>query len=165
MGRWRDTKKGKIILQKDIEVNNLEDEDNINATVLRRTKAFITDSFMLVMPLMYISIYLVMGGRELFEQNMLLGWGFILLPYLIITLFFTVIKGQTPGLKAYEIKIVDNRTHKTISIFTATLRFILYILTIASFVGMFLPFFRKDGKTVQDLLASTAVINFPNELK
>ena len=104
-----------------------------------------------------------MGGRELFEQNMLLGWLFILVPYLIITVLFIVIKGQTPGLKAYEIKIVDNRTHENISIFTATLRFLLFVLSIISIIGVLIPLFRKDSKTIQDLLASTAVINYPNE--
>jgi uncharacterized RDD family membrane protein YckC len=164
MSRWRDTKKGKIILDEDNNISSdIEEIDTVNATTLSRAKAFVTDSFMIVMPLMYLSIYLIMGGRELFEQNMTLGWMFILIPYLIISVLFTIIKGQTPGLKAYEIKIVDNRTHNKIGIFTATLRFVLYILSIVSIVGIFLPLFRKDNKTVQDILSSTAVINFPNK--
>ncbi|MBT3280889.1 MAG: RDD family protein [Campylobacteraceae bacterium] len=162
MSRWRDTKKGKDT-SKDNTTLSIEEVDTINATLLSRVKAFVTDSFMIVMPLMYLSIYLIMGGRELFEQNMLLGWLFILVPYLIITVLFIVIKGQTPGLKAYEIKIVDNRTHENISIFTATLRFLLFVLSIISIIGVLIPLFRKDSKTIQDLLASTAVINYPNE--
>ncbi|MBT3882187.1 MAG: RDD family protein [Campylobacteraceae bacterium] len=162
MSRWRDTKKGKDT-SKDNTTLSIEEVDTINATLLSRAKAFVTDSFMIVMPLMYLSIYLIMGGRELFEQNMLLGWLFILVPYLIITVLFIVIKGQTPGLKAYEIKIVDNRTHENISIFTATLRFLLFVLSIISIIGVLIPLFRKDSKTIQDLLASTAVINYPNE--
>ena len=162
MSRWRDTKKGNTTIKDSKESLNII-EDTINATILTKSKAFVTDSFMVVMPLMYISIYLIMGGRELFEQNMTLGWSFILIPYLIITVLFTTLKGQTPGYKAYEIKVVDNRTHNNIDIFTATLRFIIYILSIISIIGIFIPFFRKDRKTIQDILSSTAVINFPNE--
>jgi uncharacterized RDD family membrane protein YckC len=162
MGRWRDTKKGKVTLNKH-NSTKLNEIDTINATTINRIKAFITDSFMIIMPIMYLSIYVIMGGGELFKQNMMIGWMFILVPYLIITVLFTIFKGQTPGLKAYEIKIVDNRTHENLGIFTATLRFILYILTIISFIGIFIPLFRKDNKTLHDILLSTAVINFPNE--
>jgi uncharacterized RDD family membrane protein YckC len=164
MSRWRDTKKAKLTeIKKDTKSNEDNNVDNLNATVLTRAKAFVTDSFMIVMPIMYISIYLIMGGRELFEQNMTLGWAFILIPYLIITVLFTVLKGQTPGYKAYEIKVVDNRTHQNIDLLTSVLRFIIYILSIISIIGVLVPYFRKDGKTIQDLLSSTAVINFPNK--
>ena len=159
MGRWRDTKKGNI-KTKNIDLI-IKEEDNY-ASILNKTKAFVTDSFMIVMPLMYLAIYAIMGGRESFEQNMTLGWIFILVPYLIIVVLFTVLKGQTPGYKAYEIKVVDNRTYHNINTFTAILRFVLYIISIISIVGIFIPLFRKDKKTLQDILASTAVINYPN---
>jgi uncharacterized RDD family membrane protein YckC len=161
MSRWRDTKKSKY-QSKEIDLTIVNDEENNYARVLDKTKAYVTDSFMIVMPLMYLSIYAIMGGRESFEQNMMLGWLFILVPYLVIVVLFTIIKGQTPGYKAYEIKVVDNRTHNNLDIFTAILRFVLYILTLITILGIFVPLFRKDGKTLQDILASTAVIKYPN---
>jgi uncharacterized RDD family membrane protein YckC len=161
MGRWRDTKKSKY-QSKEIDLTIVNDEENNYASVLDKTKAYVTDSFMIVMPLMYLAIYAIMGGRESFEQNMMLGWLFILVPYLVIVVLFTIIKGQTPGYKAYEIKVVDNRTHNNLDIFTAILRFVLYILTLITILGIFIPLFRKDGKTLQDILASTAVIKYPN---
>jgi uncharacterized RDD family membrane protein YckC len=161
MSRWRDTKKSKY-QSKEIDLTIVNDEENNYASVLDKTKAYVTDSFMIVMPLMYLAIYAIMGGRESFEQNMMLGWLFILVPYLVIVVLFTIIKGQTPGYKAYEIKVVDNRTHNNLDIFTAILRFVLYILTLITILGIFIPLFRKDGKTLQDILASTAVIKYPN---
>jgi uncharacterized RDD family membrane protein YckC len=161
MSRWRDTKKSKY-QSKEIDLTIINDEENNYASVLDKTKAYVTDSFMIVMPLMYLAIYAIMGGRESFEQNMMLGWLFILVPYLVIVVLFTIIKGQTPGYKAYEIKVVDNRTHNNLDIFTAILRFVLYILTLITILGIFIPLFRKDGKTLQDILASTAVIKYPN---
>ena len=56
MSRWRDTKKGKDT-SKDNTTLSIEEVDTINATLLSRVKAFVTDSFMIVMPLMYLSIY------------------------------------------------------------------------------------------------------------
>ncbi len=162
MARWRDIKKGKIV---DYQKSNTKEMGKIslNASVLTQIKAAITDLFMLVMPLMYISIYLILGGREGFSQNMAIGWGYILIPYLIISVIFLMIKGQTPGLKAYEIKLVNKKNNKAINIFQAIIRQSISLLTTISIVGLLFPFFRKDHRTIQDIIASTTVIDFPNK--
>jgi uncharacterized RDD family membrane protein YckC len=133
-----------------------------NASVLTQIKAVITDLFMLVMPLMYISIYLILGGREGFAQNMALGWIYILLPYLVISIIFLLKTGQTPGLKAYEIKMVNSKDNKNMTISQVIVRQSLSLLITMSIIGLFLPFFRKDNKTIQDIIASTTIIDFPN---
>lgn len=133
-----------------------------NASVLIQIKAVLTDLFMLVMPLMYLSIYVILGGREGFAQNMALGWVYILIPYLVISVIFLIKTGQTPGLKAYEIKMVNTKDHKDINIFQVIIRQTLSILITMSIIGLFLPFFRKDHKTIQDIIASTTIISFPN---
>jgi len=162
MARWRDVKKGKISNNKELDTK-IKDNFSLNANVIIQIKAVITDLFMLIMPLMYISVYVLLGGREGFSQNMLLGWYYILVPYLIVSVLFLIIKGQTPGLKAYEIKLVNKKDHKDIGIFQAIVRQVLSIFVSASVVGLFLPFFRKDHRTIQDIIASTTVINFPNK--
>ncbi len=165
MARWRDIKKGKVHNAKQMKTPSTnEDEDfTLNAPVITQIKAVITDLFMLVMPLMYISIYVLLGGGEGFQENMLLGWSYIILPYIIISIIFLIAKGQTPGLKAYEIKLVNTKDHKDVSVFQAILRQTLSVLTTMSIIGLLLPFFRKDHKTIHDIIASTTIISFPNK--
>ena len=90
MARWRDIKKGNIpnVKQTKTPSTKKEEDYSLNAPVLTQIKAVITDLFMLVMPLMYISIYLLLGGREGFQEHMLLGWTYIILPYVVISIIF-----------------------------------------------------------------------------
>ena len=130
---------------------------------LTKFKAFVTDLFMITTPIIYIVIYLIFQSKEMFEQNMLIGWICILIPNYIITTLFLIIKGQTPGLKAYEIKLIDKNTKDNIGFLQATLRYILFILSIILILFPLLPIIRKDNQTIQDLLSSTIIINFPNK--
>jgi uncharacterized RDD family membrane protein YckC len=145
-------------IKKNNNLSNKNDKFKKYALVSTQIKAVIVDLFMLIMPLMYISIYLLLGGREGFALNMLLGWSYILIPYLIISIAFLVLKGQTPGLKAYEIKLVNNLNYKNASIIQVIIRQILSIIVTASIIGLLIPFFRKDNRTIQDIIASTAII-------
>ncbi len=163
MARWRDIKQGKKKTKESQSLHSKKKEDfSLNASVLTQIKAAITDLFMLIMPLMYLSIYILLGGREGFSQNILIGWGYILIPYLIISVIFLMTKGQTPGLKAYEVKVVNNKNKQNINIFQAIIRQTISLLTTISIIGLLFPFFRKDHRTIQDIIASTAVIDFPN---
>jgi len=75
-----------------------------------RSKAFITDGFMLLMPIMYFVAYLVMGSLQDFAANKLLGWVYILVPLVFIQIAFLAKSGQTPGMRAYSIRLVDADT-------------------------------------------------------
>ena len=165
MARWRDVKKGNAqSSEHEIEQSANENEKfKLNASALTQIKAVITDLFMIITPLIYISIYFIFGGREGFSEDMLMGWSYILIPYVIITMLFLKIKGQTPGLKAYEIKLVNTKDYSDISIFQAIVRQLISILTTMSIIGLLLPFFRKDHRTVHDIIASTTIIDFPNK--
>ncbi len=165
MARWRDVKKGNIKLNesKRDQSDAISEDFSINATTFTQIKAVITDLFMIVMPLMYISIYLLFGGREGFAENMLMGWGYILMPYVLITILFLTIKGQTPGLKAYELKLVKTKNHTDANLFQVIIRQSISILTTMSIIGLFLPFFRKDQRTIHDIIAATTIIKFPNK--
>jgi uncharacterized RDD family membrane protein YckC len=152
--RWRDTKQGRTTRKKEKEVKL--PTFTISPPVTR-IKAFITDTFMLMMPLLYIVFYLIMGSREEFAQNMLLGWLYIFVPHFIIVLAFFFFKAQTPGYKAYDIKLVDNNLQKP-SLSKLTVRYIVFTFSMFLFAGLIFCFLRKDKKNLHDLLSGTMPI-------
>jgi len=122
-----------------------------------RIKAFITDMFMIYIPILYIITYVVLDGKDDFQSSQwapLMGvtlYGFI---YAILVSKLS----QTPGKKAYVIKIVDDSSYENISFFRALWRFIAFLITATTLIGLFIPFYRKDKKALHDILASTVVI-------
>ncbi len=150
--RWRDIKKGKVSHKKEDTKPSI-----ISADIKDRLKAFLTDTFMITMPIMYIVIYLIMGSREEFKAHMGAGWLYILIPHFIIIVTLWSVKGQTPGMKAYEIKVV-NKNLKNPNFFQSTLRYILMPISILSIIGVLIAFFRKDRQTMHDLLSGTLTI-------
>lgn len=157
MARWRDTKKGKNTQKKMNEHKVQELVLNQSCSPLFRVKAFITDMFMIMMPIMYVTTYLILEGKDDFQGSQEARW-ITATVFGLIVIFFWVIKGQTPGSKAYSIKLIDNSTKKNISIFKAILRYFLFLFSATTIILSFLPFFRKDKKTIQDILTKTTVI-------
>ena len=157
MARWRDTKKGKFTKK------NIENEQpqevvlNQSCSPLFRIKAFITDMFMIMMPIVYITTYLILDGKDSFQGSEMARWITMGL-YGLIVIIFWVKKGQTPGFKAYDIILVNDKDKQTLSLVTATLRYFMFIVSAISIIGVLLPFFRKDKKTFQDLVMNTSVI-------
>jgi uncharacterized RDD family membrane protein YckC len=146
MGRERDTKKATITK-----------ESTQSASPLFRLKAFITDMFMIMMPIMYITTYVILNGKDSFQGSEMAKW-ITMAIYGTIVITFWVIKGQTPGFKAYDLILIDDNSKKTLGIVSATLRYIMFIISAISILGIILPFFRKDKKTFQDLVMNTSVI-------
>lgn len=66
--------------------------------------------------------------------------------------------GQTPGKKLSRIRVVDAVTLQNASIWKLTLRFIGYFISLITLIGFFIGLFRKDKRTLHDLLSGTAVI-------
>jgi uncharacterized RDD family membrane protein YckC len=155
--RFREIKQGKVQKQTP-KVKSLS-EQNDYASVGLKIKAFLTDAFMLLMPIMYVVFYLVMDGREDFAEHKLLGWLYILLPLIIVQTLFMYKTGQTPGYRAYQITLIDEHTKKKPSLFIVLFRNLAAILSLFTFLGWALMFFRKDNKTLHDLLSATAVVN------
>jgi len=162
MARWRDVKKGKANTQ---SINNSNDtqEEIYGKCVspLARIKAFITDMFMIMMPIMYITTYIIMDGKDDFQASDTAHW-ITMAIYGAIIIAFWVAKGQTPGFKAYDIILVDDKTQEKLGLVKATLRYIMFIISAVSIIGFLLPFFRKDKKTFQDLVMQTSVIDDTN---
>ena len=135
-----------------------KEESFIYASSRTKIKAFLTDSFMLLMPILYLVIYFIMEGREDFASNKTLGWLYILIPLLIVQTLFMVKTGQTPGYRAYNIKIIDEKTKKTPSLAIVIFRNLSVILSVLTFLGWMIMFFRKDSKTLHDFLSATAIV-------
>ncbi|PIF04130.1 MAG: hypothetical protein CSA86_03275 [Arcobacter sp.] len=157
MARWRDIKKKSTKQKKENKKEIQTIVPNQSASPLFRIKAFITDMFMIMMPIMYITTYIVLDGKDSFQGSELARWLTMAL-YGLIVIIFWVKKGQTPGFKAYDLILIDDKTKKTLGFFAAFLRYFMFIISAISIIGVLLPFFRKDKKTFQDLVMSTSVI-------
>jgi len=163
--RFRNVKQGKISTEKSVDHSLKKDHHKklhrAYATKMSKLKAFLTDSFMLVMPIMYAVFYLVMGGREGFAAHKALGWLYILIPLVIVQTIFMYKTGQTPGYRTYEITLIDESTGERPSLFIVFFRNAAAILSLFTIFGWVMMFFRKDSKTLHDLLSNTAVIRKP----
>ncbi len=164
MARWRDTKKGNTkSATKEVE-KNIDISKGLCTYPLHRIKAFITDMFMIMMPIMYLTTYVIMDGADSFKDSDMAHWVSMAI-YGSVTIIFWVKKGQTPGFKAYDLKLIDDNTGKTLGYGLATARYMMFILSAVSLVGALLPFFRKDKKTLQDLLMQTSVIRLEERIQ
>jgi uncharacterized RDD family membrane protein YckC len=155
--RFRAVKQGKV--QKESPKIKPESTNENYASVGEKIKAFLTDAFMLLMPIMYVVFYLIMDGREGFAEHKLLGWFYILIPLVIVQTIFMVKTGQTPGYRAYNITLIDEHTKEKPSLFIILFRNLAALLSFFTIFGWLLMFFRKDNKTLHDLLSATAVVN------
>ena len=157
--RFRDIKQGKVT--QSIESQKIEKASS--ASIRNRLKSFITDSFMLVMPLMYIIFYLVFENREDFARHMVTGWIYILIPLVIIQIIFLIKSGQTPGMRAYNLLLVANKSKERVSWGTVVYRQIFTIVSLLTF-GWILIFLRKDHRSLHELISGTTLIeiNAPN---
>ncbi|SFV60078.1 Putative integral membrane protein [hydrothermal vent metagenome] len=159
--RFRDLKKGRVtkVPKKKKKVSNIPYANN-----KVKSKAALTDSFMLLMPIMYIVFYLVMDGREGFAEDRLMGWIYILVPLIIVqTLFMFFGNGQTPGYRNYRLKVVDINTLEKPPLFSIIFRNVAMVLALATIVGWLMMFFRKDNRGLHDFLSNTAVVLMKSE--
>jgi len=153
MGRWRDIKQGKTH-----QNSQKESTPSIPyASIPAKIKAFLTDMFMIMMPTAYIVTYLIMGSKESM-QGSLVARSSLGVIFGIIMIAFWCIKGQSPGYKAYDLYLVDAKTLKKPSCLKAILRYILFIISATFIIGEIMAFFRKDKRTLHDLLSGTFVI-------
>ncbi len=153
--RFRDVKQGRVQPANSKKESTLS--TNKIATLRQRFKAFITDSFMILMPLMYIVFYLVFDGREGFAQHKLLGWLYILIPYMFISTIFLAKSGQTPGMRAYGLKTINCSNKELPSFGVSLLRQLLALWDFFLFTWI-LQFFRKDHRTLHEILSGTCLI-------
>jgi len=122
-----------------------------------RIKAFITDMFMIYAPILYIITYVFLGGKDDFQASQLAPLAGVTIYGIIYSILLAKL-GQTPGKKAYIIKVVDAKTYEKISFFKAFFRFISFLFSATILFGLLVPFYRKDNRALHDLMAGTVVI-------
>ncbi len=156
--RIRDVKQGKI---KEPQQKKPPHPQQVYAPSSLKIKAFLTDAFMLLMPIMYVVFYLVMDGREGFAAHKMLGWMYILVPLIIVQTLFFYFSGQTPGYRAYHLTLIDEKTKERPHFFIILFRNLTAVLSLFTFMWA-LMFVRRDSKTLHDLLSATAVVIKPS---
>lgn len=156
MPKWRDVKQ-KRVKEKNSNSEVEETTTNLCASLPARLKSFLTDSFLITTPIIYIVMYLILGGGDQFSESRTFGWGLIISVSALIIIFFWYVKLQTPGMKAYSLKIVNSKLER-ISLAQALIRYFATLFAIVSFFLIFLPFFNKSKKTFQDIISNTLII-------
>ena len=161
--RWRDVKQNKTPGKEETPPPALSLPF---ASIADRIKTFNNDSYSQAMPLFSLVVYLVfdgLKGPEGVEGNKLMAWMYILLPLGIIISLFYVKTGQTPGMKAHSLQVIDNKTGEKPTIMMALLRYFFFNVAFFSFIGIMIGFFRKDSRGLQDLLSGTSIIKVKDE--
>ncbi|CZE46191.1 RDD family protein [Campylobacter geochelonis] len=123
--------------------------------VFLRVKAFVLDMFLIAIPLLYFTTYVVLDGKDNFQHNQLAIFAVWLVYGLITSLFFTF-KAQTPGYKAQEIYLIDLKTGKKITFIKAVLRYVIFVFF--GPVGIVFCLFRKDRLNLHDILTQSAAV-------
>lgn len=142
------------------------------ANFASRMLSFFTDIFMIGMP---ISIFItILFGKEQMNQTSAIDLlanpemhheapdptVSILQIVLMMGAFilFWHLNGQTPGKRFTKTKVVDAKTFTKPSLFQLILRFLGYFLSFITIIGFFTGLFRRDKRTLHDLLSRTCVI-------
>lgn len=125
------------------------------APIFSRFKAFVIDMFLIATPLLYVTTYLILNGKDDFQQSQV-AIATIWLIYGIITSLFFAKTAQTPGSKAQNIYVITLDGRKS----TFSIYLIRYALFIAGFIigGSLFCLFRKDKRNLHDILTNTIVI-------
>ena len=71
MARWRETKKGQ---NKTVHNKQTTKIYGLCTSPLHRIKAFITDMFLIMMPIMYLTTYVIMDGKDSFQSSEIHNW-------------------------------------------------------------------------------------------
>lgn len=126
------------------------------ASFIQRAKAQIIDIFMIYIPILYFLTYVVIGNAKDFRESI---WGPLVgvLLYGVIISLFLKFKAQTPGKKAYDLLLIRD-DGKKVTFFLAFVRFILFLISSSMIVGILSPLWRKDKKTMYDLILKTSVV-------
>jgi len=150
--RWRELKQGK----RPKPSSPPKDETPKAAPLVERFKAWVIDMFMIYVPLLYFTTYVILDGKEAFQSNNLAIFADTALFGIILALFWSK-KGQSPGLKAYDLYLIDSNTKQKPSFIRSLWRYVAYLFSGVTLVGLLIGFFRKDRKNLHDLLSHTYV--------
>lgn len=128
-----------------------------SASPISRIKAFFIDMFLISMPILYITAYVILDGKDAFRQNQIaiaLDW---IIYGFIISIFF-VKSAQSPGYRAQNIYLINANSGKKVSFLQAIFRYICFMISGMSIIGLLTCFFRKDKLCLHDILSNTIVV-------
>lgn len=152
-----------------------------------RIKAFITDMFMINMPLLYLTTYVFLDGKEAFthNQNVIFACG---IGYGVILSLFFAFTSQTPGYRYMCLKLVRYNSHQSygdeadsknppflesqvenkadsinninkVSFIRSFVRYVVWVFGTSFLFGLLIGIFRKDGRCLHDILCKTQVVS------
>jgi len=163
--RWRKIKNKKNSTENITIKNKI-----VYATFISRLLAFVTDLFMIGLPVSLVIMMIfghdamnsvsaidVLEHKQVAQPNVWISITQIFLSmFLYVALWHR--DGQSPGKKLARIKIVDAKTLTKPSLLQLVVRFFAYFISFISIFGFFVGIFRKDSRTLHDLLSQTSVI-------
>ena len=117
--------------------------------------------FLLLVPIISISVHLFLGGPEQWIRWMPHQWQFWLIPFIqsAYTLGCWIFYQGTPGKQWMGCQIVDTRTSLPPSVIQCIIRFLVYPISFLVFgLGFAWAFLRQDKRTWHDLAAGTSVV-------
>jgi len=106
---------------------------------------------------MYGVAYGIMGSLQNFSAHKAQGWLYIALPYFLVTFLFLYIKGETPGYRAYGLKLYSNNGTNP-SVLQVIVRIVWAMAIAVTLLGWLFIFVRKDSKHIHDLFSFTTVV-------
>ena len=127
----------------------------VSAPIISRVKAFVIDLFLIAVPLLYFTTYVVLGQSSEFRQNQI-AISLVWLIFGAIQSAFFARGASSPGYRAQGIYAV-NLSGKKAGFLMYFLRYILFAVGFL-FGGSFLCFFRKDKRNLHDLLSKIIVV-------
>lgn len=123
---------------------------------IARLKAFITDIFMINMPILYFTTYIVIGSKEAFRENeVALFICFIIYCFVINVLLYK--KSQTLGYMYSNIKLV-HIDGKKLGFLLLIFRYLAFCFSMVFVFGLVFPLMQKDSLAFHDYVCKTKVI-------
>lgn len=121
--------------------------------ILPRMKAFITDIFMIYMPILYVATYVILGSKEALWENQMAIFICVLL-YLAITSALFARNGQSLGY-VYAGIVLKKESGKEVGFASAFIRGVVFCVSFGLVFGIFVPFVRKDRRFLHDIISKT----------
>ena len=122
-----------------------------------RFRALLIDIFLIYIPILYL-FYFLLGSKEAFLNNHFITTLCTFLFGLIQAIFLTK-KAQSPGLKAYDLYLIDIKTGKKLSFLRILLRYVIFIISFGLLFGLFVSFVRKDLLNLHYILTQSCIAN------
>lgn len=126
------------------------------ASRFERAKAFLIDIFLLYVPVLYVC-YFVLGSKEAFLGNQAVIFACSAFFGVVQALFLST-KAQSPGLKAYDLYLIDAKKGRKLSFLRVILRYIAFLISASLLFGLLMSFLRKDGLALHDLLSQSCIV-------